>query len=74
VKYEHIGSAAASRDPAKEPRLAKPEGRCEAAADLILQLNSALGDSFFGHASAPKLGSIGASRPASGSRSDASLP
>jgi hypothetical protein len=55
VKYEHIGSAAASRDPAKEPRPAKPEGRREAAAALILQLNPALGDSFFGHAFAPKL-------------------
>jgi hypothetical protein len=43
--------------------------------DLILwQTTRALCESFFGHACAPKLLSPGASRPASSSRSDASLP
>src|ERR1035441_5154409 len=39
-----------------------------------LQVSPALCESSFGHASAPKLASPGVSRPASGSRSDVSLP
>jgi len=78
--FEKLGPRSGANPPAgkcilslKKDFSGKREGRCSAAGAKLAQLTLALCASFFGPAFAPRLASLGASRPASGNRSGASL-